>query len=79
MAGTSSTYWVPVLAVPLALGFAAASHSRTGTSPGETSESSFFVIALLIWAKVYLKNDSVDHTRLATDSGLGRPTSSRSQ
>jgi len=63
---------------PLALGFAAAvAFGEPARALVSRLNSSFFVIALLIWAKVYLKNDSVDHTRLATDSGMGRPTSSR--
>jgi hypothetical protein len=40
------------------------------------SNSAFFVIALLIWAKVYLKNDSIDHTRITSDSGMGRSVDS---
>jgi hypothetical protein len=63
---------------PLAFGFAAAvAFGEPARALVSRLNSSFFVIALLIWAKVYLKNDSVDHTRLATDSGMGRPTSSR--
>ena len=63
---------------PLALGFAAAvAFGEPARALVSRLNSSFFVIALLIWAKVYLKNDSVDHTRLATDSGMGRPTSPR--
>lgn len=63
---------------PLALGFAAAvAFGEPARALVSRLNSSFFVIALLIWAKVYLKNDSVDHTRLATDSGMGRPASSR--
>src|SRR5262245_22213533 len=58
---------------PLALGFAAAA---TFGDPARALvsrlNSSFFVIALLIWAKVYLKNDSVDHTHLLADSRVGR-------
>ena len=57
---------------PLAFGFAAA--AAFGASARELVSrlnSTFFVVALLIWAKVYLKNDSVDHTRVTTDSGMG--------
>lgn len=59
---------------PLAFGFAVmAALGSPARTLGSRSNSAFFVIALLIWAKVYLKNDSVDHTRVATDSGLGGP------
>ena len=62
---------------PLAFGFAAA--AAFGASARELVSrlnSTFFVVALLIWAKVYLKNDSVDHTRVTTDSGMGSPADS---
>ena len=58
---------------PLALGFAAAvTFGEPARALASRFNSSFFVIALLIWAKVYLANDSVDHTRMPTDSGMGR-------
>ena len=58
---------------PLALGFAAAvAFGDPARALVSRLNSSFFVIALLIWAKVYLKNDSVDHTRLTADSRMGR-------
>jgi hypothetical protein len=62
---------------PLAFGFAAA--AAFGASARELVSrlnSTFFVVALLIWAKVYLKNDSVDHTRVTTDPGMGRTADS---
>ena len=62
---------------PLAFGFAAA--AAFGASARELVSrlnSTFFVVALLIWAKVYLKNDSVDHTRSIADFGVGRPANS---
>ena len=58
---------------PLAFGFAAmAAFGAPARAPGSRLNSSFFVVALLIWAKVYLKNDSIDHTRSPLDSGMGR-------
>jgi len=64
---------------PLAFGFAAMSAfgaaSRALTS---RLNSVFFVIALLIWAKVYLKNDAVDYSSPIADSGMGRPADSGS-
>jgi uncharacterized membrane protein YhaH (DUF805 family) len=58
---------------PLAFGFAAmAAFGAPARAPGSRLNSLFFVVALLIWAKVYLKNDSVDHTRSTLDSGMGR-------
>nr|AGT45820.1 hypothetical protein PPT_M2_12 [uncultured marine bacterium PPT_M2] len=64
---------------PLAFGFAAiAAFGAPARELGSRLNSLFFVIALLIWAKVYLKNDSVDHTRITTDSGMGRPADSGS-
>ena len=64
---------------PLAFGFAAmAAFGAPAQSSGSRLNSLFFVIALLIWAKVYLKNDSVDHTRSTPDSGMGRPVDSGS-
>ncbi|MGH9429652.1 MAG: hypothetical protein ACRD2L_25485 [Terriglobia bacterium] len=63
---------------PLALGFAAAvAFGEPARALVSRLNSAFFVIALLIWAKVYLKNDSVDHTRGTSDFGVGRPASSR--
>lgn len=57
---------------PLALGFAAAvTFGEPARALVSRFNSSFFVIALLIWAKVYFTNDSVDHTRMPTDSGMG--------
>jgi hypothetical protein len=62
---------------PLAFGFAAmAAFGAPARELGSRLNSLFFVIALLIWAKVYLKNDSADHTRTTTDSGMGRSTDS---
>ena len=62
---------------PLAFGFAAmAAFGEPARALGSRLNSLFFVIALLIWAKVYLKNDSVDHTRVTSDSGMGRPADS---
>jgi hypothetical protein len=62
---------------PLAFGFAImAALGAPARVLGSRANSAFFVIALLIWAKVYWKNDSVDHTRLASNSGLGRPLGS---
>ena len=58
---------------PLAFGFAAmAAFGAPARAPGSRLNSLFFVVALLIWAKVYLKNDSIDHTRSPLDSGMGR-------
>ena len=58
---------------PLAFGFAVmAAFGAPARVLGSRLNSAFFVIALLIWAKVYLKNDSVDHTRTTPDSGMGR-------
>ena len=58
---------------PLALGFAAAvTFGEPARELVSRLNSLFFVIALLIWAKVYLKNDSVDHTRIIADSRMGR-------
>jgi hypothetical protein len=58
---------------PLAFGFAAmAAFGAPARELGSRLNSLFFVIALLIWAKVYLKNDSVDHTRSTLGSGMGR-------
>jgi hypothetical protein len=58
---------------PLALGFAAAvTFGDPARALVSRLNSSFFVIALLIWAKVYLKNDSVDHTHVVADSRVGR-------
>jgi len=57
---------------PLAFGFAAmAAFGAPARALASRLNSLFFVIALLIWAKVYLKNDSVDHTRITIDSGMG--------
>jgi len=62
---------------PLAFGFAAAvAFGESARGLVSRFNSAFFVIALLIWAKVYLKNDSVDHTRGTSDSGMGRPLGS---
>ena len=62
---------------PLAFGFAAmAAFGAPARELVSRLNSLFFVIALLIWAKVYLKNDSVDHTRITTDPGMGRPADS---
>jgi len=64
---------------PLAFGFAAiAVFGAPARELVSRLNSLFFVIALLIWAKVYLKNDSVDRTRIATDPGMGRPADSGS-
>jgi len=64
---------------PLAFGFAAmAAFGAPARALGSRMNSLFFVIALLIWAKVYLNNDSVDHTSSPTDSGMGRPADSGS-
>jgi len=64
---------------PLAFGFAAmAAFGAPARELGSRLNSLFFVIALLIWAKVYLKNDSVDHTRITAASGMGRPADSGS-
>ena len=58
---------------PLAFGFAAAvAFGEPARALVSRLNSSFFVIALLIWAKVYLKNDSFDHTCVTADSGMGR-------
>ncbi len=58
---------------PLAFGFAAmAAFGAPARELGSRLNSVFFVVALLIWAKVYLKNDSVDYTRSTLDSGMGR-------
>ena len=63
---------------PLAFGFAAAvAFGESARGLVSRFNSAFFVIALLIWAKVYLKNDSVDHTRGTSDFGVGRPAGSR--
>jgi len=62
---------------PLAFGFVAmAVFGAPARELGSRLNSLFFVIALLIWAKVYLGNDSVDHTRSTTDSGVGPPPGS---
>src|SRR5262249_19266101 len=62
---------------PLALGFAAmVAFGEQARAVGSRLNSLFFVIALLIWAKVYLRHDSVDHTRLAADCRMGRPVDS---
>ena len=58
---------------PLAFGFAAAvAFGEPARALVSRLNSLFFVIALLIWAKVYLTNDSVNHTRSTLDSGMGR-------
>jgi len=62
---------------PIAFGFAAmATFGEPARAVGSRLNSLFFVIALLIWAKVYLRRDSVDHTRLAADCRMGRPVDS---
>ena len=62
---------------PLALGFATAvAFGESARAVVSRLNSTFFVIALLIWAKVYFKDDSVDHTSLAADSRMGRPADS---
>jgi hypothetical protein len=62
---------------PLAFGFAVmAALGAPVRALSSRSNSAFFVIALLIWAKVYLKHDSVDHTRITADSGMGSPVDS---
>jgi hypothetical protein len=64
---------------PLAFGFAAmAAFGAPARELGSRLNSLFFVIALMIWAKVYLKNDSPDHTRITTTSGMGRSVDSGS-
>lgn len=63
---------------PLAFGFAAVSaFGEPARAIGSRLNSLFFVIALLIWAKVYWKNDSVDHTRVATGPGMGGTRTTR--
>jgi hypothetical protein len=64
---------------PLAFGFAVmAALGAPARVLSSRSNSVFFVIALLIWAKVYLKNDSVDHPRITADSGMGHSVDSGS-
>ncbi|MCI0423607.1 MAG: hypothetical protein L0387_03820 [Acidobacteria bacterium] len=62
---------------PLALGFATmAAFGERARELFSLLNSVFFVIALLIWAKVYWGNDPVNNTRSTSYSGVGRPADS---